>query len=58
VEDICTLEQHMAATSKAVEATEDERSWLSTFLRLFGFNKRKFDGMEENEPRAKRRRTS
>jgi hypothetical protein len=58
MEDICTLEQHMAATSNAVEAIEDERSWWSKFLGLFGYQKRKFDGMDENDPSAKRRRTS
>lgn len=59
VEDICTLEEHMAASmSKAAEAGEDQRSWWSAFWGLFGYRKRKFDGMEGGELRAKRRRTS
>jgi hypothetical protein len=58
VEDICTLEQYMAATSKAAEASEDEGSWWSAFWGLFGYHKRKFDDMAGDEPNAKRRRTS
>ena len=58
VEDICTLEEHIAAKSKAAEAGEDQGSWWSAFWGLFGYRKRKFDGAEGGELCSKRRRTS
>jgi hypothetical protein len=58
VEDICTLEKHMAATSNAAEVGEDQGSWWSAFWGLFGYRKRKFDDVEGGELSAKRRRTS